>query len=85
MGSFILEGFLEINPLEEFTEKEGLKNEDISAEARFIKLRVGKFQIFKRYVSKSLEDLVQERNIIRMSVKQQQAKLEKQRQQQLAA
>lgn len=63
MGTFLLEGYCEIVMLPEMVEKEGLKvDHKNNQEPIFMKLKIGKFVLRKKYQGQSLKELVDEKN-----------------------
>ena len=66
MGYFLLEGHCEIVSIQELMEKEGLKVDfQNQNEPMFMKLKIAKFIVKKKYQSKSLRDLVETKRQIR--------------------
>ena len=62
MGNFMLEGFCEVVPVSELVEKDGLKVDSSNHnEPMFMKLKIAKFVVKKRYISVSLPELVNQK------------------------
>jgi hypothetical protein len=62
MGPFLLEGYCEVVLVPELVEKEGLKVEKQNQqEPMFMKLKIAKFVLRKRYQSLFLKELVEEK------------------------
>lgn len=60
-GPFMLDGYCEIVPKEELLEKEGLKLEanQQSNEPIFMKLKIGKVVIYKKYYNFKLQEIIE--------------------------
>lgn len=66
MGKFLIEGQCEVVHFSEFVEKAGLKVErQEQQEPIFMKLKIGKFTLNKRYVDSSLKQLLEDKIILR--------------------
>ena len=60
MGYFLIEGHCEVVTIQELMEKEGLKVEfQNQNEPMFMKLKIAKFVVKKKYQSQSLRELVE--------------------------